>query len=60
MTFAKVNLTLTTSGRALENGSKGEAIRVLNVQTKKTVEGIVVGAGRISVNARADQVSSLR
>ena len=60
MYFVRVNLTLTTSGRALENGSKGEMIRVLNVRTKKTVEGIVIRAGQINVDARVDQVSSLR
>ena len=60
MNFIRVNLVLTMSGRALENGSKGETIRVLNVRTKKTVEGTVVRAGQINVDSRADQVSALR
>ena len=60
MNFIRVNLVLTMSGRALENGSKGETIRVLNVRTKKTVEGTVVRAGQINVDSRADQISALR
>ncbi len=60
MSFVRVNLTLTTSGWALENGSRGDSIRVLNTRTKKTVEGVVDRAGHVSVDGRPNQVSSLR
>ena len=60
MKFVRVNLILTMSGRALENGSKGDTIRVRNVRTKKTVEGTVIRAGQINVDSRVDQVSALR
>lgn len=60
MAFTRANLRLIASGRALENGSRGEMIRIQNLRTKKTVEGIVDSSGRVNVNFRTDQLSALR
>lgn len=44
------NMTLTAKGRALENGSDGDVIRISNAQTKSVVEATVTGAGAATVN----------
>lgn len=42
-------MTLTARGRAIEDGAQGKAIRVMNVQSKKVVEAVVVDAGTVVV-----------
>lgn len=44
-------IMLTVRGNAAEGGSEGDVISVINEQTKRTVQGVVVGAGRVVVNA---------
>lgn len=42
-------MLLTSQGRALEQGSAGDTIRVVNTQSKKVIEAEVIGAGRVTV-----------
>lgn len=49
LTLRTPHMTLTTRGRSLENGAKGRTIRVLNIRSKRTVEGIVEGPGSIRI-----------
>lgn len=42
-------ITLTIRGKATENGALGDAITILNEQTKREVQGTVVGPGRVAV-----------
>jgi flagellar basal body P-ring formation protein FlgA len=42
-------LYLTIRGKALEGGTEGDAVNVLNLQSKRTVSGIVVGRGQVAV-----------
>jgi len=42
-------MTLTTQGKALENGGIGDTIRVLNTQSNQTVEAKVEGPNMVSV-----------
>jgi len=44
-------LTLTLRGQAQESGALGDTISVLNVQSKRAVQGVVTGAGRVTVTA---------
>jgi flagellar basal body P-ring formation protein FlgA len=44
-------LTLTLRGQAQGAGALGDTIGVLNVQTKRVVQGIVAGPGRVTVGA---------
>lgn len=43
-------MRLTVLGRALDEGSKGEVVRVKNSHSKQMVEATVIGPGRVSVN----------
>jgi flagella basal body P-ring formation protein FlgA len=65
-------LYLTTRGKAIESGAEGDIVNVLNVQTKRTLTGVVTGRGQITVQGvsqaapmapavePADQTSSLQ
>ena len=56
-------IVLTMRGKAAESGAEGDVISVLNEQSKRTVQGIIVGPGRVSsamaprLAANAPQVS---
>jgi flagella basal body P-ring formation protein FlgA len=43
-------MRLTARGRALDDGSKGDVIRVSNAKSKKEIEAVVVGSGRVSID----------
>jgi flagella basal body P-ring formation protein FlgA len=49
---------LTVRGKALEAGADGDTISVLNEQSKRTLQGVVVGLGRVLVNGGAAHVAS--
>ena len=51
VTFVYVvpGITLTTRGKALEAGAEGDVINVLNTQTKRTLQGVVTGPGRVDI-----------
>ena len=42
-------MTLTAQGKALEDGSDGDTVRILNTQSKKVIEAEVTGAARVAV-----------
>lgn len=44
-------ILLTTRGKALEAGAEGDLVGVLNVQSKRTVQGIVTGTGQVTIVA---------
>ena len=44
-------MTLSALGRAVDEGARGETVRVINVQTKRTVEAQVVGPDTVLVIA---------
>lgn len=46
-------MTLTAKGRALEDGSDGDTIRITNSQSSSVVEAVVVGAGKVRVQSHA-------
>lgn len=51
MVFSQQGLTLTAQGKALENGSKGDVIRVVNAASSKTIEATVTNAGEVTVQS---------
>ena len=42
-------MTLTSKGKAMENGSLGEAVRIQNTQSKIVVEGEVISNGTVRI-----------
>jgi len=51
-------LTLTVRGTALEAGAEGDVINVMNIQSKRTVQGTVAGPARIIVRTFAPRLAS--
>jgi len=42
-------LYLTVRGKAQDSGTEGDVVNVLNLQSKRTVQGVVTGRGQVSV-----------
>jgi flagella basal body P-ring formation protein FlgA len=60
---------LTTRGKAIESGTEGDTVSVINLQTKRTLTGTVTGRGQVTVQgasqsapmaAAVEQTSSLK
>jgi flagellar basal body P-ring formation protein FlgA len=47
--YETVGIYLTVLGKALEAGTEGDVVNVLNLQSKRTVSGVVVGRGRVAM-----------
>jgi flagella basal body P-ring formation protein FlgA len=63
LTYEAAGLFLTVRGKAVETGAEGDVVNVVNLQSKRTVAGVVIGRGQISVTGPratvADAASSL-
>jgi flagella basal body P-ring formation protein FlgA len=46
-------IVLTMRGQALESGTEGDLVNVLNIQSKRTIQGVITGAGRITIQGPA-------
>ena len=42
-------IVLTMRGKALESGAEGDSVSVLNVQSKRTIQGVVTGPGHVTM-----------
>ena len=51
-------ITLTVRGKASEGGAEGDVISVLNEQTKRTVQGVIVGPGRVIVSTSSQRIAA--
>jgi flagella basal body P-ring formation protein FlgA len=51
-------ITLTVRGKATEGGAVGDTISVLNEQSKRTVQGVVAGPGRVIVGTGAPRLAA--
>jgi flagella basal body P-ring formation protein FlgA len=47
--YDSVGVHLTVLGKALESGTEGDVVNVLNLQSKRTIAGVVVGRARVAV-----------
>jgi flagella basal body P-ring formation protein FlgA len=56
LVFEAPGMTLMTRGKALETGAEGDLVNVLNLQSKRTIQGHVSGPGRITVSSSAGRV----
>jgi flagella basal body P-ring formation protein FlgA len=45
-------------GKATEGGAEGDVISVLNEQSKRTVQGVVVGPGRVVVSTGSPRLAA--
>jgi flagella basal body P-ring formation protein FlgA len=48
--YEAVGLYLTVRGKALDGGTEGDVVSVLNLQSKRTVTGTVIGRGQVAIS----------
>jgi flagella basal body P-ring formation protein FlgA len=48
--YETAGLYLTIRGKATEAGTEGDVINVLNLQSKRTVSGVVIGRGQVAIS----------
>jgi len=53
--YEAVGVYLTVLGKALDAGTEGDVVNVLNLQSKRTVSGVVVGRNRVAIVVAARQ-----
>ncbi|PTW61777.1 flagella basal body P-ring formation protein FlgA [Breoghania corrubedonensis] len=59
ITYEISGLKLTVQGEAMADAVKGDVIDVLNIQSRRTIQAVVTGPGRVSVQPRTARVASL-
>jgi len=47
--YQTAGLYLTTRGKAVDNGTEGDVVNVINLQSKRTVSGVVTGRGQVTI-----------
>ena len=55
--YESAGLYLTIRGKAIEGGTEGDVVSVLNLQSKRTVSGIVIGRGQVAVAVAAPRLA---
>jgi flagellar basal body P-ring formation protein FlgA len=48
--YQSAGLYLTIRGKSLDNGTEGDVVSVVNLQSKRTVSGTVIGRGQVSIS----------
>lgn len=51
-------MTITTTGRALEGGSIGDVVQVVNLQSKKIIQATIIGSNQVQVNTAPRVIAS--
>lgn len=51
-------IVLTVRGKAIDAGAEGDVISVLNEQSKRTVQGVVIGPGRVVVSTSSPRLAA--
>jgi flagella basal body P-ring formation protein FlgA len=54
--FQSAGLYLTVRGKSLDNGTEGDVVNVLNLQSKRTVTGTVIGRGQVAIQVATPQL----
>jgi len=49
---------LTIRGKAADGGAEGDVINVINEQSKHSVQGVIVGPGRVVINSGSPRVAA--
>ena len=49
---------ITARGKAVEAGAEGDIVNVLNEQSKRTVQGVVTGPGRVTVGIKVPRLAA--
>ncbi|ETR75837.1 flagellar basal body P-ring biosynthesis protein FlgA [Afipia sp. P52-10] len=58
LVYAAPGLTLTMRAKAMDAGAEGDTVNVMNLQSKRVVQGIVTGPGQVAMTAPAPRLSA--
>jgi len=58
ISYEAPGMVLSVRGQALEAGARGDAVNVLNVQSKRTIQATVSGPGRVTVSAASPRLAA--
>ena len=56
--YEAAGLYLTIRGKALDSGTEGDVVSVLNLQSKRTVSGVVIGRGQVSISVATPRLAA--
>jgi flagella basal body P-ring formation protein FlgA len=56
--YESAGLYLTVRGKAVDAGTEGDVVNVLNLQSKRTVSGVVTGRGQVTVAAPSPRLGA--
>ena len=56
--YQAAGLYLTIRGKALDNGTDGDSVSVINLQSKRTVSGTVIGRGQVAISVATPRPSA--
>jgi flagellar basal body P-ring formation protein FlgA len=56
--YEAAGIYLTARGKAVDNGTEGDTVTVLNLQSKRTIAGTVIGRGQVSITAPSPRLSA--
>ncbi|HEY3796596.1 MAG TPA: flagellar basal body P-ring formation chaperone FlgA [Bradyrhizobium sp.] len=56
--FQSAGLYLTVRGKALDSGTEGDTVSVLNLQSKRTVSGVVIGRDQVAISVATPRLSA--
>ena len=49
LVYEAPGIAVTVRGKASESGAEGDVVNVVNIQSKRTVQGLVTGPNRVTV-----------
>ena len=58
LVYEAPGMVLTIRGKANEGGAEGDVISVLNEQSKRVVQGMIVGPGRVAITTGAPRLAA--
>ena len=58
LVYQMPGIMLTVRGKATEGGAEGDVIGVLNEQSKRTLQGVVAGPGRVIVSSGSPRLAA--
>ncbi len=56
--FQAPGISLTVRGTAIEPGTEGDIINVMNTQSKRQVQGVVTGPGQVTVSVGRSRITA--
>ena len=59
LVFQSAGLYLTVRGKSLDNGTEGDVVNVLNLQSKRTVSGTVIGRGQVAIQVATPRLDAI-